>query len=246
MFLSVSCVTTTSLAQVSLCDDQDINAPYETSYYKDEGGMSVKLRLSGILSHAGQKGLPAPLSGQQHDPVGKFVENGYGGDVSTTIFFNRYFGAELSLGFNVLRTKYSSLENIHKNYYISPTTPAPTPTPKHPFGKRRDVFMIPATVIGQFHIAPFGGIRPYVGIGYHASYLFTRSKGFKIKNGHGAVGQIGIDFYAKNDTMINIDVRQFFLKPKVIYKEVVVGKNHVTSKAKLNPLVISIGIGFNF
>lgn len=76
--------------------------------------------------------------------------------------------------------------------------------------------------------------------------MLTQATGLKIRNGHGLVGQIGVDFYAKDDTLINIDVRQFFLNPKLEYKPNLVGTKTVTSKVKLNPLIVSIGIGFTF
>lgn len=230
--LFIISVSINSLAQSRLSNDTSEN--YETEYYEEDGGLTFKVRFAGILSDGKQKDLPPPTVNTPIS-VGKFVENGYGGDASTTIFFNNYFGAELSIGLNVLRTKNSSIGNVANNYGANAD-----------LGKRKDTFMIPATVTGQFHIAPFGGIRPYIGVGYHGSYLFSQNKGFKIKNGHGAVGQVGIDFYAKDDTLINFDVRQFLLSPKVTYKSNIVGSNNVTSKVKLNPLVISIGIGFNF
>ncbi|WP_341793346.1 MULTISPECIES: OmpW family outer membrane protein [unclassified Rickettsia] len=234
IFVFVACISINSFAKSTSYDDVDSTSNYDTDYYENEGSLTFKVRLAGIQSSASQKNLPPPTSSTPVS-VGKFVENGYGGDASTTIFFNSYLAAELSLGVNVLRTKYSSLGNIANNYGVNSD-----------LGKRKDLYMIPATVTGQYHIAPYGGVRPYVGVGYHGSYLLTQSKVFKIKNGHGAVAQIGIDFYAKDDTLINLDVRQFFLSPKVTYKSNLVGTNNVTSKVKLNPLVISAGIGFNF
>ncbi|MFY9589258.1 OmpW family outer membrane protein [Rickettsia endosymbiont of Halotydeus destructor] len=231
IFVFIAGISVNSLAQATSHDD---SSNYDTDYYENEGSLTFKVRLSGIQSSASQKGLPAPTSSTPVS-VGKFVENGYGGDASTTIFFNNYFAAELSLGINLLRTKYASLTNIANNYNGNVE-----------IGKRKDLYMIPGTVTAQYHIAPYGGIRPYIGAGYHGSYFYNQAKGFKIKNGHGAVAQIGVDFYAKDDTLINLDVRQFFLSPKVTYKPNLVGTNNVTSKVKLNPLVISAGIGFNF
>lgn len=193
------------------------------------------MRLGGIFSSAKQKGLPPPTSPQPVS-VGEVVKNGYSGDASTTIFFNNYLATELSLGFNVLRTKYTSLANVAHNYGVDAK-----------LGKNKPIYMIPATITGQFHIAPYGGIRPYIGLGYHGSYMLTQATtGPKIRNGHGAVGQIGVDFYAQDDTLINLDVKQFFLNPKLEYKPNLVGNKTVTSKVKLNPLIVSIGIGFTF
>ncbi len=232
----VSCISINSFAK---CMEADVNAVPEYNcdnvpYYENEGSLLFKVRLNGMFAHATQKGLPAPTIPQPR-PIGEFVKNGYGGDISTTIFFNNYFATELSLGFNLLRTKNSVLSNVSYNYSVG-TTP----------GKSKPLYMIPATVTGQFHVAPFGGIRPYVGLGYHGSYMMTQSIGVKIRNGNGFVGQIGLDFYAKDDTVINLDIKQFYLKPKILYKPSLVGNQNITSRTKLNPLVVSIGIGFSF
>lgn len=233
--LFVSCVSISSFAK-SMYDDIDSAPDYDsTPYYENEGSLVFKMRLGGVFSDAKQKGLPTPTS-PQPVPVGAIAKNGYGGDASTTIFFNNYLATELSLGFNVLRTKYTSLASVAHNYGIDNVK----------LGKNKPIYMIPATITGQFHIAPYGGIRPYIGVGYHGSYMLTQATGLKIRNGHGAVGQIGIDFYAKDDTLVNIDVRQFFLNPKLEYKPNLVGNKTVSSKVKLNPLIVSVGIGFNF
>lgn len=236
VILFVSCISINSFAKSM---EADVNAVPEYNYddipyYENEGSLLVKMRLNGVFAHAKQKNLPAPTVPQPL-PIGEFVKNGYGGDISTTIFFNNYFATELSLGFNVLRTKNSVLSNVSYNYGVGATP-----------GKSKPLYMIPATITGQFHMAPFGGIRPYVGLGYHGSYMITQSSGIKIRNGNGFVGQIGLDFYAKDDTVINLDIKQYYLNPKIVYKPSLVGNQNITSRTKLNPLVVSIGIGFSF
>ncbi|AAU03543.1 OmpW family outer membrane protein [Rickettsia typhi] len=234
VILFISSITINSHAK-NMYDNVDTATSYDSTYYENEGSLVFKMRLGGIFASAKQKGLPTHSSVQPVS-VGEIAKNGYGGDASTTIFFNNYLAAELSLGFNVLRTKYTSLAAVAHNYGINNVK----------LGKHKPIYMIPATLTGQFHIAPYGGIRPYIGIGYHGSYMLTQATGLKIRNGYNAVGQIGVDFYAKDDTLINIDVRQFFLKPKLEYKSNLVGNKKVTSKVKLNPLIVSIGIGFTF
>lgn len=234
VILFVPCISVNSLAK-NMYDDIDSNLNYDNTLYDDnEGCLVFKMRLGGAFSNAKQKGLPAPTV-RQPVSVGEFIKNGYGGDASTTIFFNNYLATELALGFNVLRTKYASLANVSYNYGAAANP-----------GKHKPIYMIPVAVTGQFHIAPYGGIRPYIGLGYHGSYMITQASSVKIRNGHGVVGQIGIDFYAKDNTLINFDIRQFYLNPKIEYKPSLVGTKIVTSKAKINPLIVSLGIGFNF
>ena len=235
IILFVSSISVNSFAK-SVYDDVDAAPDYDSAlYYENEGSLVFKMRLGGVFPSAKQKGLPSPTSPKPVS-LGEVAANGYGGDTSTTVFFNNYLAAELSLGFSVLRTKYTSLAAVAHNYSVDNVK----------LGKNKPIYMIPATVTGQLHIAPYGGIRPYMGIGYHGSYMLTQATGLRIKNGHGAVVQIGVDFYAKDDTLINIDIRQFFLNPKLEYKPNLVGNKTVTSKVKLNPLIVSVGIGFTF
>ncbi|WP_347939250.1 OmpW family outer membrane protein [Rickettsia oklahomensis] len=231
VILFVSSISINSFAKSY---DIDSMLVYDTPYYENEGSLVFKVRLGGVFSSAKQNGLPPPTS-TQPGSIGKIVENGYGADASTTIFFNNYLATELSLGFNVLRTKNISLTKVAHNYGFDAK-----------LGKNKPIYMIPATIITQFHIAPYGGIRPYIGLGYHGSYMLTQATGLKIRNGHGAVGQIGVDLYAKDDTLINLDIKQFYLNPKLKYKPNLVGNKTVASKVKLDPLIVSIGIGFTF
>jgi outer membrane protein len=203
------------------------------SLYLNEGKLLFKARIQGIKSTGKQSSFSeVPIVAGQ-SPIGNFDKNGYGAETSTTIFFSSNFATELMLGFDVLRTKYSSLASVAANYAGKP-----------PSGKGKQIYMIPLTMTIQYHIAPFGGIRPYIGAGYHGAYLFTNNKNFKIQSGYGPVIQAGADFFTKDDTFINLDIRQHFLKSKVNYKTPIIPNRSLSSKAKINPLFISVGIGF--
>lgn len=228
LLTSALCVSFNAFAS-SASENNDVD------YYEDEGRLLFKVRVHGLLSHAKQKGFSSAKK-QAPNPkkVGNFIENGYGADVATTIFFTDNIASELSLGFSVLKVKYASIRNVGSNYNSNVD-----------LGNKKDIYMIPLTLTGQYHIAPFGAIRPYVGLGYHGAYMMNKCKSFNIKNGHGPVAQVGLDFVAKDDTIINFDIRQYLLNTKVTYKDSFI-KPPVTSKVKINPLLISVGIGFKF
>ncbi|MCC8371280.1 MAG: OmpW family protein [Rickettsia endosymbiont of Pseudomimeciton antennatum] len=229
IFLLVSCISISSFANY----DPD-NNDYDADYYENEGNLVFKMRVGGLRSSAKQTDFPKATA-KNPVSIGTFAENGYGVDASTSIFFASNIAAELSLGFDVLRNKNSNLKNVAYNYGSNPETIA----------KRKPLYMIPLTVTGQYHIAPFGAIRPYIGAGYHGAYFINKSKGCTVRNGHGAVLQFGVDLYAKDDTLINLDIKQYFLNTEVNYKAPLV-KKPVSSKVKFNPLMIAIGIGFRF
>jgi outer membrane protein len=229
LITSAICISFNSFV-ASANDSNDID------YYEDEGRLLFKARIHGLSSNGKQTGFSATKN-QISNPekVGRLIQNGYGGDVATTIFFNDNIASELSLGFSVLKVKHSSLKNVGINYNANTDN----------LGKKKGLYAIPLTFTGQYHIAPFGAIRPYIGLGYHGAYIVNKCKGFNVKNGHGFVAQAGVDFVAKDDTIINLDIKQYLLNTKVQYKESFI-KPPVTSKIKINPLLISVGIGFKF
>lgn len=207
---------------------------YDLDYYEDEGRLLFKLRAFGIKSSASQTKLPQPTN-PSPTKVEPLTNNGYGGETSTTIFFNDKIATELSLGVSLLRVNKTSLDNIATNYLGVVAT-----------GKGKSLLSFPLTFTAQFHIAPFGAVRPYVGVGYHVAFTYTKIKDFKFHNGHGAVLQGGIDFVAKDNTLINFDIKQYFLTTKLVYNGPITARKEVISKLKINPLDIAVGIGFMF
>ncbi len=216
-------------------EDELNSDDYDADYYEGEGNLVFKMKVDGVKSDATQTGLPKPTVANPVS-IGGFAQNGYGFGVSTSVFFADNFAAELSLDYIALCIKNSNLANIAYNYGGNPNN----------IGKRRLAYMMPITLTGQYHMAPFGGVRPYVGAGYSGAYFFSKSKGATIKNGYGPVVQVGVDFYAKDYTLINAEIKQYFLASKANYKTSLTNGQSVKSKIKWNPLVFSAGVGFRF
>lgn len=212
---------------------------YDAGYYEDEGSLLFKIRGFYINSPSKLKSLPSSVANKEKP--GSIVENGYGFDTATTFFFTDNIATELSLGLSMLRVKNSALEKVGSSFGNGAKSP----------GKKNEIYFVPLAATLQYHVAPFGAIRPYVGAGYHGAYMYTRSKAIKVANGHGPVAQIGIDFISKDDTLFTFDVRQYFLKSKLTFKKGFLFPNNdaasnIGSKVDWNPLVISAGFGFKF
>ena len=169
------------------------------------------------------------------------MQVGYGVDTATTYFFTDNIAAELSLGIGIMRVKSSSLSKAALS--LGDGTGVA--------GKNNQIIIVPAAGTIQYHVAPFGAIRPYVGGGIHGTYMYTRSKAIKVSTGYGPVAQIGVDFISKDDTLFTFDIRKYFLKSNVTFKKGFLGPNNaavtdVRSKVDWSPLVISAGFGFRF
>lgn len=230
----LGCLLCLSLSVSSFAAD-DATEDYDSGYYENEGRIHFKGRLVGILSHAKQTRLPAPTSAVgKASPMspGHFIANGFGGEVATTLFFGDRVAAELGLGLAVYKVANPAVKAISHNYG----------TGRDP-GKRKKIYALPLTFTMQYHIAPFGAIRPYVGAGYAGTYLFSKAREFKIKSSHGAVIQAGVDFVMTTDMTFNIDVKKYALSPKLTYKKDYGG---VSPKLKVDPWVIGVGMGIKF
>ena len=205
---------------------------YKTDYYEDEGDLLFKIRGFYLNTNAKLTKLPESVSGKPKPK--SFAQNGYGFDTAVTYFFTQNIATELSLGFGIIKVKSAALQSA-ANSFGDGTGDA---------GKKNEIYYIPASATVQYHVAPFGAIRPYIGGGYHGAFMHTRSKAIKVKTGHGPVLQAGIDFVSKDDTIFTFDVRQFFLKSKVTFKSGFLNAPSVNSTVNWNPLVISAGVGF--
>jgi outer membrane protein len=209
----------------------------------EENKLVFKFRLSGIISKSKGSGLPkkTSASGDELDISSNLVANGFGGDVSTIVFFNEHIASELSLGFNAYKTKQSVINGIAEAYGRAAN-----------IQKNLNLYSIPGTLTFQYYVAPFGGFSPYVGGGYSLSYFYTNNKAIRVNKFSGApVLQVGVDFIAQDNTLITLDIKKYFINKDVYYKSSFLypsstNLGDLKSKLKLDPLVISAGIGFQF
>ncbi len=211
---------------------------YYSNYYEDEGDLLFKLRGFYLTTSSKPKGFPASVSTKEKP--GSLVQHGYGIDTATTYFFTDNLAAELSLAIGMMKVKGSALSKA-----------ASLGDGTGNGGKNNQIIIVPAAGTIQYHVAPFGAIRPYVGGGIHGTYMYTRSKAIKVSTGYGPVVQIGVDFISKDDTLFTFDIRKYFLKSNVTFKKNLLGPNNpaisdIRSKVDWSPLVISAGFGFKF
>lgn len=209
---------------------------YYANYYNDtETSLLFKIRGFYAATNAKMGSLPAPTNAGASKP-GKLAQQGYGFDTAMTIFVTDNIAAEVSLGLGFYKTKSSALSDPATAYGSGTSS----------LGKRNEIFMVPVTLSAQYHAAPYGGLRPYVGLGLNGTYMHTRSKAIKAESGFGPVLQAGVDFISKDDTLFTLDIRQYLLKSKVKFKKGFLATDGISSKVNWNPLVISAGFGFKF
>lgn len=145
---------------------------YYANYYNDtETSLLFKIRGFYAATNAKMSSLPAPTTAGASKP-GKLAQQGYGFDTAMTIFVTDNIAAEVSLGLGFYKTKSSALSDAATAYGSSSSS----------LGKRNQIFMVPVTLSAQYHAAPYGGLRPYVGLGLNGTYMHTRSKAIKAES----------------------------------------------------------------
>lgn len=108
--------------------------------------------------------------------------------------------------------------------------------------------VLPPTLTAKYHFMSSKRISPYVGagIGYLWFYSEDGQGAYKVhvKDGFGAVAQVGTDIAAKGKWSYNIDLKKIFIEPKAIVSSG--GVAAYSTKVKLNPWVASVGVGYKF
>jgi outer membrane protein len=118
-----------------------------------------------------------------------------------------------------------------------------------------DAQIIPATFTLKYHLMPEGAIRPYVGAG-PTYFLFIKDKpgaaarglganGFKLDDALGVALQAGVDVPVNDSGMVvSLDAKKYFVSTDAHWY--VDGAEVIRTKHKLDPWVLSAGVGFRF
>jgi outer membrane protein len=122
-------------------------------------------------------------------------------------------------------------------------------------GKLASTWVLPPTLTLQYHFAPEGTIRPYVGAGLNYTIFYSEkaSKGLKsavgdtdvsMKSSFGYALQAGVDVPIGKRSFINLDVKYIDIDTTARLATTAAGTQRV--KLHLDPFVFGIGIGTRF
>lgn len=109
-----------------------------------------------------------------------------------------------------------------------------------------DAWLLPPTVMLQYHFTGLGNVKPYVGAGVNYTIFFNEeAKGgftkFDLDDTFGFALQAGVDIMLDRHWGINFDVKKIFLEPKVS-----VNDGLVRGKVKIDPWLIGTGVTYRF
>lgn len=115
------------------------------------------------------------------------------------------------------------------------------------FGTRVEtgkVAAVPIAATAKFYIAPYGELSPYVSAGYHYTFFPESYKRFKFENSSGPVVGGGLDWWFQENAGVNLEAKQYFMRTEI--ENVRASLDNSVTKAKINPLIISVGFVYRF
>ena len=226
-------ITTVLMSSVAYGGGQYDNGHY---YYEDEGKLLTKFKV--FYSELKPKETTFTSSLASANSSKKLFSNAYGGEASVAYFFGANFAAELSAGVARLSLKPSEFDAVASAIGDNAANL-----------DKNAALMIPVSATMQYHIAPYGAIRPYVGAGYGAAYLNAKSNKISLDGSSGFVLQAGVDFVTRNDHVFTLEVKKYSFRPKITLETPYLDPNNsvvgaTSSKVKIDPIVVSLGFGF--
>ncbi|MGQ3297457.1 OmpW/AlkL family protein [Reyranella sp.] len=116
-------------------------------------------------------------------------------------------------------------------------------------------WLLPPTLLAQYHFTDFGAFKPYIGIGLNYTIFFGQSAGYTQTNGLGVTNlsinntvggavQVGFDYMFDKHWGVNVDVKKYILRPT--YNATVNGTIPVSGTAVIDPWIIGAGVTYRF
>ena len=113
--------------------------------------------------------------------------------------------------------------------------------------KVADVKHLPPTLSLQYHFAPGGHVRPYVGAGLNATIFFSEhttgalaGTDLKLDTSFGPAAQFGVDIDLGNTWFLNVDARWMDIDTKATLDGVSLGS------VKIDPYALGVSVGRHF
>ncbi len=106
------------------------------------------------------------------------------------------------------------------------------------------VWVLPPTLLVQYHFMPDGNVRPYVGAGVNYTHLYnvddTATTSVDYEGGFGWALQAGVDVPISDHWVWNFDVKKIWVNVDATVNSA------VKADVDLDPWVIGTGVGYRF
>ena len=106
-------------------------------------------------------------------------------------------------------------------------------------------WLLPPTLLAQYHFTDFGAFKPYVGAGVNYTVFFDQDAAggtitqFDLQDTFAPALQIGFDYFFDPHWGVNFDVKKIFLRP-----DITLNNSTLTGSVDIDPWLIGAGIVF--
>jgi outer membrane protein len=109
-------------------------------------------------------------------------------------------------------------------------------------------WVLPPTLLLQYHFMPHSQFSPYVGVGLNVTFFYGSGgdgvvSRVAMSNNVGPAIQAGFDYNFSGRWFANVDVKQIFLNTEATLSTPL---GSIKAKTALDPLVVGLGFGYRF
>ncbi len=109
------------------------------------------------------------------------------------------------------------------------------------------VWLLPPTLIAQYHFFPEENYQPYLGVGINYTLTYNEKtplagSKLRINNSVGFAMQAGVDIMINDHWFANLDMKYVTVDVKAVLSGAVSG----SAKVDIDPLILGVGIGRRF
>jgi outer membrane protein len=169
------------------------------------------------------------------DGAGLNITNSVVPELDISYFFTKNIAAELILG--VTPHQVNSAGSLSSTLHL---------------GQIGNAWLLPPTLLLQYHFYLDKGIKPYVGVGVNYTIFFNEGTGtgfqdFNLDDNWGWALQAGIDIPLGGNWFFNVDVKKIFLDTKAtVGLGAAANPPIVTADVQVDPWLIGVGVGYRF
>lgn len=121
-------------------------------------------------------------------------------------------------------------------------------------GNVAESWIFPPALTLTYHFDGMGAFKPYVGAGAQWIHFFSSNRGndslasdgVKFDDAFGVTIQAGFDLAIGGGWYLNADIKKSWLDTTVTWRNSAVTGADIVAKADLDPLIVSVGVGYRF
>ena len=117
-----------------------------------------------------------------------------------------------------------------------------------------DVWLLPPTLLAQYHFLPGQRLRPYIGAGINYTIAYSEDvdsslenvigpADLEIDNSIGWAVQAGVDWALDDRWSLNLDMKYISISPDATLET---ATTRDTTEVDINPIIFGVGIGYRF